>query len=80
MYAWKVSEIEYNYEPFYVKGERTIDFKNCIFPSIFQQTADSDNTEFVIVLMTEYYKTDKTGMMRIKLKSDYTESVSHDEE
>lgn len=31
------------------------------------------NSNFYILVLTEYYKLDKTGFLRVELESDYTE-------
>ena len=63
--------------PTFSKGENTVQFRQCRFPTFHTQEADSDETENIITLITEYYDSDasKAGFLRIYLKSDYTESV-----
>ena len=80
--VWEISDLT---TAFFSKGERSIQDRHCRFPSFHSQAVDSDGTEHMILLMTEYYSiyngaAPKAGFMRIYLKNNYEESVVKDEE
>ena len=43
-------------------------------------TGDPDGASYIITVMTEYFSTDRTGFMQIKLDSGYEEARDRDEE
>ena len=48
----------------YSKGEKSIKDRSCRFPHFMKSTGAPF---YYILVLTEYYKTDKTGFLRIKL-------------
>ena len=53
----------YNY---YRKGTIAISFRMCRFPGILK-----DDTGWILLMMTEYYTTNRTGLMRHKMDASY---------
>ena len=63
----------------YTKGEKQVQDRRCRFPD-FKDGAPSDGSTYIILLLTEYYLTDKSGFLRIKLGANYEQVVANEEE